>query len=467
MIRRIAQTDHTQVWLCEHKLLKQERVVKIVEKSQFGARIIQEAHWMKQFRHDAIPQIYDVLEDNNSICIIEEYIAGKSLSEYLGIKQQLSVQEVIEYGIQLCEVLDYLHHFQEQGVLHLDLKPENIFINEKNQLKLLDFDHALPMGAESEGYGSVGYAAPEQYLSGRVNVTTDIYAVGMLLLYMTNQRCIQSFAEGKAELSMMQSEQLYPIIKKCIHHHSFQRYSSVAGLKQDLEQMNMKLERHHKNKKPLLKTTNYHIYVHGSRRGVGTTHVCLCLASYLANCQYRAVYVGHSQENDLFETAMQGVLQKNGTYRLHNIDILLNYQQRINCDISKYQFQIHDCGVSAVTKVQESFAQQTKCMQIYVTDLGYRQQQDRHIREQLPENVMIAMNHIDGIRFYQELKQKTEKNSWVRIPCIYNWAKCNEIFDETATELLRNLFGADFVQNCSRHKHTGFARIWSYFMEDV
>ena len=124
-----------------------------------SGHILKEASLIKNLKHPHIPIIYDIYEDDISICIIEEYIS--------------------DIGVKLCNILEYLHNYQD-GIIHLDIKPDNIIIDENNNVKLIDFGNAL-YGDESQQLSmlSPGYAAPEQYDNRQLTRSADIYSVGM------------------------------------------------------------------------------------------------------------------------------------------------------------------------------------------------------------------------------------------------------------------------------------------------
>ena len=156
--------------------------------------ILREARLIKNLKHSHIPVIYDIEEDDISICIIEEYISGKSLRSYIN------------------------------EIIHLDIKPDNIIIDEHNNVKLIDFGSSIhKAGLTQAGMISPGYAAPEQYGGKELTYQTDIYSVGMVLKFM-------------ADSNSTVHNKLYPVINKCTRHNQYRRYKNVKALRWELEQ---------------------------------------------------------------------------------------------------------------------------------------------------------------------------------------------------------------------------------------
>ncbi len=411
----IANTSHSKVLLVKHKLLGELRVAKVIECND--KRVIQEANIIKLFRHPQIPIIYDIVEDNNSICIIEEYISGKSLSEYF-YENEVSFESIIMFGIQICNVLEYIHNYDNKGLIYLDLKPDNIIVDGDNNIRIIDFDNSIFKGqCIDRNYGSIGFAPPEQYYERIVDYTADIYSLGMVLLYMVNH-------------SYIQSNDLSPVINKCIRHNSFQRFHSVKSVRKELERMRKKYK---KNKSVNKKSQS--IYIYAIKHGIGATHLALSLASYISRNGYKVILIGNGYEDDLTSEAIKGNLQKDGSFLLKGVNIITNFSKNVNydCDVvNKYDYQIYDCGVIT----QENIKENGKFLTILVTDNGYRKKMCNKIINGLSDEVIIAVNHSDGESFYQFVKNYNNRHKFIRIPCIYRWYEKNTLFDNMAWDLL-------------------------------
>lgn len=415
------------MYLVRHRRLDIRRIAKFVMKcTPDYERILREADFIKDLRHPGIPLVYDIIEDNDSICMIEEFISGKSLTEYLTEKKRLEFAETTCITEQICEILEYLHNQECGGIIHLDLKPDHILIDDHNKIKIIDYDSALRGGENGRNlYGSVGFAAPEQYHRIQPDCRADIYSLGMLILYMDCGH-IEFCAEK------LYHKQLYPIIKKCMHHNPLRRYKSAEAVRKDI------CDAAHKNICEREGTDkSQRIYVYGTRRGIGTTHICLCMASFFTQRGYQAVCVEQADNNDLISEALKGRLQKNGTFLWKGVSICPDYQEKIDVDLSEYDYIIMDCGVNTDLPLQRN-------MKIAVTEFGYRRKQEAQAVQNTDERCVVFVNHTGGETFYEELKNIRTDRRYYRIPCVYDWWKENEMLNRVLEEVMAEEFPENF-----------------------
>ena len=105
----------------------------------------------------------------------------------------------------LCNILEYLHNYCG-GIIHLDIKPDNIIIDDNNNVKLIDFGNSLySYETNDQSMLSPGFAAPEQYQGAQPTKRTDIYSVGMVLKFMTDT----------SGFSRISHKRIYQVIMKC------------------------------------------------------------------------------------------------------------------------------------------------------------------------------------------------------------------------------------------------------------
>ncbi|MCQ2466706.1 MAG: protein kinase [Clostridia bacterium] len=172
------------------------------------------------------PIIYDFYEQNNELIIIEEFIEGDSLSSIIDSQCSLDINEGIQYVIQLLGTLKNLHEIKP-SIVHRDLKPSNIIINSDNEPILIDFnvaklhDDTSIQSRDTALFGTVGYAAPEQYGFGVSTIKTDIYAVGVIL---------QDILNKSIDISKSQQNDLIKIIAKCTELNPDDRFETVKEL---------------------------------------------------------------------------------------------------------------------------------------------------------------------------------------------------------------------------------------------
>lgn len=178
------------VYLAEHLKLKVYRAIKCIPKdtarntSNFSEeQLLKEAGLLKNLNHPGIPLIYDIDEDDHFFYMIEEFIQGDSLEDLILHQEIIPEEQFINYGMQICAVLDYLHHLSPYPILYQDLKPEHIILC-GNQVKIIDFGIAsfiTVFGKNFQLYGTEGYAAPEALNGDTVTTASDIYSLGKVL----------------------------------------------------------------------------------------------------------------------------------------------------------------------------------------------------------------------------------------------------------------------------------------------
>lgn len=183
---------------------------------------------LKEISSRHIPKIYEILSFGDRLIIIEEYINGSTLDEILKKDKTLSENNVIEYCIKLCNVLEVLHNYAPP-IIHRDIKPSNIIINNANSLKLIDFDvsrtHKNNSSTDTSILGTHGYAAPEQFGFSQSDARTDIYSLGVMMNMMLT---------GKFPIVDLHKGRLSNIIAKCTKFDPDKRFQSVKELKQAL-----------------------------------------------------------------------------------------------------------------------------------------------------------------------------------------------------------------------------------------
>ena len=143
----------------------------------FLSRFRDEAKIIAQFNHSNIINVYDIEERFRTIFIIMEHLEGLSLDYILENMSQLPLTRVLNILVQVCAGLQYAH---QQGIVHQDIKPANIFILPDDQVKILDFGLAAPVGTEDFDLpGTLHYMSPEQLEGDMIDERTDIFSLGI------------------------------------------------------------------------------------------------------------------------------------------------------------------------------------------------------------------------------------------------------------------------------------------------
>jgi serine/threonine protein kinase len=150
------------------------------------ARFQQEAALLGSLHHPNLPLIYDAFSENGRSYLVMEYIDGKTLLQMLKDSggHALPVAQVLNYAIQLCDVLAYLHS-QNPPIIFRDLKPTNVMVRENGHVVLIDFGIARffkeGQAQDTVFLGSPGYAPPEQHGTSQTNARSDLYSLGATL----------------------------------------------------------------------------------------------------------------------------------------------------------------------------------------------------------------------------------------------------------------------------------------------
>ena len=149
-----------------------------------------EADLLATLSHPAIPRIYDYFTLESSSYLVMEFIDGKDLEALLRESDSfLPEDQIVNWAIELCDVLHYLHHHKPQPVIFRDVKPSNIMIDDHESIRLIDFGIArvFQPGQKGTMIGTDGYAPPEQY-RGEASPAGDIYALGATLHHLLTAR---------------------------------------------------------------------------------------------------------------------------------------------------------------------------------------------------------------------------------------------------------------------------------------
>lgn len=201
-----------------------------------------EANLLATLTHPSIPRIYDYFTQNERSYLILEYVDGKDLEALLTEAMDFFPEkQVITWGIELCDVLSFLHNHRPDPIIFRDMKPSNVMINNFNHVILVDFGIAKSFQTGQRGtmIGTEGYSPPEQY-KGEAGPLSDIYALGATLHHIVTRRDPRleapfSFNERPIrQLNPAISLELETVINTALAYNPQNRFQSASEMKEAL-----------------------------------------------------------------------------------------------------------------------------------------------------------------------------------------------------------------------------------------
>ena len=250
-----------EVWRAEDPKLQRTVAVKRVSVRGTGdraeaARLLREGQRLSALNHPNIASVYDVLEQDDEIFLVMEYVEGQTLR--VRLSQPIHLNQFFDIAIQCADALTAAH---ERGILHSDVKPENVMLTESGQVKLLDFGVArrLAGGATNSAAtqtisaaapvgGTPSYMAPEVLMGGMPDFRADIFSLGVVFYEMLGGRhpflgatstvtaikILQKEATPLDKLGRAVPTPLASIVAKALHKKPDERYQTPRELAADL-----------------------------------------------------------------------------------------------------------------------------------------------------------------------------------------------------------------------------------------
>lgn len=183
--------------------------------------------------HSAFPKAIACMEEGESAYLLREYVQGRTLGSEVERRGALSDQDAAKAAIAICRGLSWLHR-QDPPVIHRDIKPENIVLTPDGGYALIDMGTARTYksgaGQDTVFMGTQATASPEQYGFGQTDARSDVYAMGVLLIFMLTG----DFDKSEGALRAI-TEPMRRIISKCISLDPKKRYASAEVLEKKLE----------------------------------------------------------------------------------------------------------------------------------------------------------------------------------------------------------------------------------------
>lgn len=227
--------------------VKEVRKEGVVNNAANKAALMAETNILKNLHHPNLPSIVDILDYQDSIVIVEDYVEGQDLKTVLEAEGAQPSDRVLRWGLQICDVLEYLHG-QNPPIIYRDMKPANLMLKPDGDICIIDFGTAKEFKYKQNAddtmtLGTPGYAAPEQY--GGMGVTdarTDIYGAGATLYHLLtgfgpkDPPYYEMKPLGELDPKWKDTGWEY-ILRKCCLSRKEERYQTAAELRTDLERI--------------------------------------------------------------------------------------------------------------------------------------------------------------------------------------------------------------------------------------
>ncbi len=254
ILDKIGTGGMSDVYKAKDHILGREVAVKVLKQEfaedvTFVTKFRSEAQSAAGLEHANIVNIYDVGSENGMYYIVMEYVEGITLKTYIEKKGQLNFKEAISIAIQVGRGIEAAHN---KGIIHRDIKPQNIIISTEGKVKVTDFGIARATTSNTihaDVMGSVHYASPEQARNGYVDGKSDIYSLGIVMYEMVTGRVpFDGDTTVAVALQHLQEEMVAPsayapelpislekIILKCTMKSPDRRYATIEDLLLDLK----------------------------------------------------------------------------------------------------------------------------------------------------------------------------------------------------------------------------------------
>lgn len=220
IMKSIGEGGMANVYLAEDTILNRKVAVKVLRgdlstDEKFIRRFQREALSVSNLSHQNIVEVYDVGEEDGEYYIVMEYLSGKTLKQLLKKRESLTLTEVIDI---MSQITDGISHAHSSYIIHRDIKPQNIMIEDNGLIKITDFGIAMALNATqltqtNSVMGSVHYLPPEQASGKNSTIKSDIYSIGILMYELITGN-VPFKGDNAVEIALKHMKEKIPSIRK-------------------------------------------------------------------------------------------------------------------------------------------------------------------------------------------------------------------------------------------------------------
>jgi len=220
IVKSIGEGGMANVYLAKDTILDRKVAIKVLRgdlshDEKFIRRFQREALSVSNLSHPNIVEVYDVGQENDQHYIVMEYIEGKTLKQLLHKRGSLTLSEVIDIMNQLT---DGLAHAHDAYIIHRDIKPQNIMIEDDGLIKITDFGIAMALNSTqltqtNSVMGSVHYLPPEQANGKGSTIKSDIYSLGILMYELLTGN-VPFKGDNAVEIALKHLKEKIPSIRR-------------------------------------------------------------------------------------------------------------------------------------------------------------------------------------------------------------------------------------------------------------
>ena len=228
-VTELSRTEKSCVWLVSTEKGKEFAILKEYQNKELFPLYER----LKNVQSKYFPQIYQLVSQEDSVLLLEEYLPGETLQAKLEGEKKLTGEEITGYICAICEALQSLHN-TNPAIVYRDLKPENVMITPDNQLKIVDFDasreYKEAQSRDTVILGTKEYASPEQYGFMQTDIRTDVYSLGIVYAELLEH----------ADVSASYRKEAKKIIQKATMFAPDDRYPNMEAVLKDLNHIGKK-----------------------------------------------------------------------------------------------------------------------------------------------------------------------------------------------------------------------------------